>query len=423
MNLKTSYFLLLLLPLAQAQQAPLLLTEAYQLAEANYPLLRQKELIGQLSEQNLKVLEAERMPALFLKGESRLQSEAIQIGSDAPNSPISLQLPRESFQVYAEVGYTLYDGGRHRSQQALEQARQEVSQQQLTVSLRSIKERINQLFLAILLYEQQQKLLLTSLEGLESNLQTVSSAFRNGLVLESEVSKLKVRKLELLSEQARQQGEVNALRKQLGYFIGQEVAPTRALQLPETLSPEAELPVERPELNWYQSRKQLLTEQEKSLSVAKRPLISAFAQGGMGYPNPLNFADISTAPYGLVGLRAQWRLWDWNKTTRQAAGIRLQQEMIATEEETFTFELQAHKSVFAEKWNALEQQLANDRQIVALQEEILAQSSAQLREGTLTSNDYLQQVNATLAAKQQLELHKIQQQQLSIEHQTRFGKL
>ncbi|WP_299361555.1 TolC family protein [Winogradskyella sp.] len=401
--------------------ASLSLQEAYNLVEKNYPLIKDEALLNALSEYNIELINKDRLPTLTLNGFGQLQTENVQIGE--PGSPVSVDAPLESYRAYIDANYNLYDGGFTKAKKQIEEAVLKVNQQGLKVTLRNLKDRINNLFFIIKLSRQQQVLLETSINDIDTNIESLQAGFDNGTVLESELSKLKVRKLELQSEDVRLQGDIKAYFGVINMLLGTRYAHTTTLTLPQEILVEETQQITRPEQQFYDFQKELLQAQESTIEASRKPKVSLFAQGGVGYPNPLNFSDISNATYALGGIRLNWDILDWGKAKQEREKLKIEIAQTEVDKETFEFDITSRKKEYLEKIEALQGQLFNDEKIVALQKDILNQTEVQLQEGIINSNDYLIQVNAELSARQQQELHRVQLQQLQIEYLTLYGKL
>ncbi len=405
------------------QRSTLSLEKAYTLAETNYPLIKNKPLLESISETNLQILNRQRLPKLNLVGLGQLQSESLQIGGDVPNSPINIDVPLESYRGYIDLNYDIFDGGITKADKRMEKSQLQVNEQVLQVDLRNLKDRVNDLFLNILLLRKQRDLLSLSMDNILSNIDIMQAGFENGTILESELSKLKVHKIELESEEIDLQGNIDANLEVLSKLLGIPLTNQIRLMLPEALFEQGDLTISRPEQLFFDYRSALLEAQKDKVGASRMPRLSLFAQGGIGYPNPLNFSDVSTATYGLGGLRLHWNIFDWGIAKKERGKIELQKERIAIDREVFEFNIEQQRENFRKKLEAVDRQIEKDEEIVALQSEILKQSSVQLQEGVINSNDYLMQVNAELSARQQLELHLVQKQKLQIEYLTLFGKL
>ncbi len=402
----------------------LTLTEAYQMVEQNYPMARNAPLLDQASALNQEVINKNRLPALTANAEARIQTENVTLMSGDPNG-LNFQVPLESYKVYVGFDYKLYDGGMSAAQRQIEEASLQVNQKTLEVNLRALKDRVNQLFFGILLARQQQTLLRTSIESINTNIEILQAGYDNGTVLQSEVSKLKVRSLELASDNARLEGNLKAYASVLSELLGTQIALDTQLVLPDALQAPltGNMELSRPELDLYEQQSKLINAQEGIFDASRKPVMSLFAQGGIGYPNPLNFVDINSSTYALGGVRMGWNITDWNKSKREKEKLRVQQSQNQLSKETFVHDIRSRDGEFQEKINALKEQLENDLRIVDLQMEILEQTEVQLANGVINTNDYLLQVNAELSARQQYELHAVQLKQLEIDYLTLIGLL
>lgn len=398
------------------------LIEAHDLAQSYSPLSKNKVLIPQSSALRLRSVQQSRLPTIQLKADGRIQSETISFPEDA-GLPISLDLPLYSFQTYAQAQYLIYDGGINQAQQQLEQVQLEVDKQSLEVDLNGIKEQVNQLFLGILFARKRSEILKLTLTDLGLRKEAMQAAVENGTLLESEVDQLLVRELELTAEIEKVENETRSLFAVLGALIGQEIPEDLELETPDMEDFSLALPVTRPEQVLLDRQKQALAASESMIQASRRPKLSAFANGGVGYPNPLNLLANEVAPYAIGGINFSWNLVDWGKANRDRQLIEIQSQMIDNRKEAFEFGLTAMEGKYREDILGLENHITRDQEIVALQEKILSQLSTQLENGVITTNEYLIQSNAALQARQQLELHQVQLLQTKVNYLTQQGAL
>ena len=399
------------------------LKEVYRLAKLNYPLSEDRLLMEEVSEVNLVLLSKNRLPVLSFNAEGRLQSDNVQIGSGDPAFPINVDVPLESYRAYLGLNLDIYDGGLTSAQKEIEKANEAVNQEALKVKLRSLKDRINLVFFNIELARKQRDILGTSLLDIETTIISSESKVKNGILLSSEVNKLKVRRLELLSDQGRLEGDIQAFVSVLEKLIGSSVSEEVKLNFPSIFVLPSGIDITRPEQDLYEAQKDVLKAQKSMTKAGQRPKLSLFGEGGLGYPNPLNFTDVESSFYGVAGLKLSWRFLDWGKAKKENQKIDLQIKRSEVDRLTFEFDIVSRKQEFVRRIYALEKQIQNDQEIVVLQSQILDQITTQINNGVISSNDYLQQVNAELRAKQQLKLHETQLIQLKIEYLTLFGNL
>ena len=415
---------MLLLATAKAvsgqQRSELTLTEAYALLEDNYPLLKNIPLTEAAYQAEINQLRSARKPTIQFKTDATLQSEQPGL-DDTEQVPLQIDLPLYSAKSYLEARYALYDGGLNRAQREQKEAQQRVDLQSLETERYTLRERVNQLFVGYLLNQKQTVILQTTLSDLQARRKALEAGLQYGTVLPSEVAQLRVRELEIEAQRSDLQYVNQGLLTTLSDLTGVVLSPETTLILPELPEPTTVPTLSRPEQVLFQQKKQALLANEELIAASRRPTLGFFAQGGVGYPNPLNFFDNQTAPYGMAGLNFQWNLINWKKQQHQREALSLQAQQIANQEETFTFNVNTQTGEYLATVARLTQQIENDQEIVELQADVLRQLAAQLEGGVITTTDYLAQVNAELQARQQLELHRIQLVRAQLEFLTDRG--
>ncbi len=418
--LLTFLFSLTITGTALSQASSLTLREAYTLTEKNYPLLKNIPLTEAAYQAEISKLKAERKPSVLLKTDASYQSERPQLEA-GEQAPIQIDLPLYSLSSYLEASYPLYDGGINRARREQQEAQWQVAQQSLETDRYTLHERINQLFVSYKLNEQQRKMLETTLADLQARRQSLEAGLQYGTVLGSQVDQLRVSELEIQARRSDLQYANQGLLAVLSGLTGVALDTATDLLLPALPDPAWVPELSRPEQVLFQRKKQALLSNEAMINASVRPRIGLFAQGGVGYPNPLNFFDNQAAPYGMVGINFQWSLLHWKKQKYECEALSLQAQQIAHQEETFVFNTNLQTGEYLAQVERLQNQIENDRQIAALQSDVLRQLTAQLEGGVITSTDYLAQTNAELRARQQLELHKMQLAQTQLAFLTDRG--
>ncbi|MEO0898575.1 MAG: TolC family protein [Bacteroidota bacterium] len=406
---------LLLVQLLEAQPLKKLsLGEAYDLLEQRYPKIKDSEVLQDINLQELKKLDISRLPMIFLKADGRWQSEAVSLTSEGAPLPFEIDRPLVSATASLEIKYNILDGGYANAQRQLLHAQLKTQQQGLEVEKYQLRERINLLVLNTILIEAQLQSLVLSLEDLDNRRSRVAASVEEGSMLESEVSKIDVKKLELQSIQQDLQFNLRSLFEQLTFLTGKEISRETEFIFPDIPDPQLIPELRRPELEMFRLQREAVLAQTSLLNVHRRPSLGVYAQGGVGYPNPLNILDSDLAPYAVVGFQFNWKLLDWKQNKADQELLRLKTQQLNHAEETFTFNMEASERSYQVEVQRISTQIKQDRRIMELQSEILKQMAAQLDEGVITSSEYLTQVNAELGARQNMLIHQTQLLQTQI---------
>lgn len=212
--------------------------------------------------------------------------------------------------------------------------------------------------------------------------------------------------MQLESQRTDTRTRVSGMIRTLSKLVGVQLSKDVTLELPElsdaTLIPE----LQRPEIELFDLQRDAVMAQSDMIDVSRRPHLSAFAQAGVGYPNPVNLFDTGAAPYGLVGVKFAWKITDWKKQDLDRDLLSLRAQQIQYSKETFEFNLNTQEENYLSEIGRISDLTTVDKKIAELETEILEQMAAQLDEGVITSADYISQVNAELRARQSLLIHQ-----------------
>jgi outer membrane protein TolC len=382
----------------------LTIEECYTLAEKNYPLTQQRELIARSKEYSIQNLSSGYMPQLVINGQATYQSAVTQVPVSIPGQEIPT-LSKDQYRIYAEINQSLFDGGLIRYQKQSQEVNALVEAQKLEVELYKLKERINQLFFGILLIDEQIKQVDLLKNDLQLGMRKTEAGIANGIAFKSSLNMLKA---ELLKSDQRTI-ELKALKRayidMLSMFINRDLNEQVILSKPNTIVASEE--INRHELRVFDDQMEGLSVQNKMLSARNLPRVSLFVQGGYGRP-ALNMLSNEFEPYYIGGLRFSWSLSGFYTVKRERAILDLTRQNILTQKETFLFNTNfALKQQNAEvaKYNDL---LATDEEIVALRTSVKNTASVQLENGAINTNDYLREVNAEDQARQNKIVHQIQ---------------
>ena len=124
----------------------------------------------------------------------------------------------------------------------------------------------------------------------------------------------------------------------------------------------------------------------------------------------------------MVGVSLKWQPFDWKNHARQAQLLDLQQQMIQVRQAQFDQKVISDINRQIGKSQAQQSLLAQDDEIILLQEKIVKQAYAQLDAGVITSSDFLEDSNKLTMLKLKRELHRLQALQAQVHAETIAGE-
>ena len=396
------------------------LQKAYDLAQQNYPLIKQRELIKQTSGYTIDNLSKGFLPQISLSGQVTYQSEVTAVKFPIPG--VNIESPaKDQYRVLADVNQLIYDGGLIKQQKNIQLLSDEVEQQKIEVELYKVKERINQLFLGVLFLEEQLKQVDLIKADLNTGIKRVEAQVNNGVafrsnlnVLQAELLKADQRVIEL---KASRKGYIDVL----SLFINQTLPENTTFDKPAAEAAVLVNDVQRPELKLYSTQEKLLGGQLKVIDSRNKPKASLFWQGGYGRPG-LNFLENDFSFYYTTGLRLNWNFGGLYTQKKEKKIVELNQKTIGLQKEVFLLNTNTELKRQQSEVEKLQKLVATDKDIIDLRIKVKDAAKAQLENGVITANDYLREVNAEDQARQSLITHQIQLLQAQINYQTISGK-
>jgi outer membrane protein TolC len=258
-------------------------------------------------------------------------------------------------------------------------------------------------------------------ESLDERIKIVASAVKNGVSLPNELDNLRAEALLTDQQQMELLMNKNTTLSLLGILIGSEIAEDVQITNPTPKGVLPSLEIKRPEIELFVLQKNKLDQSEKLLKRTHLPYIYAFAQAGYGRPG-LNMLTNSFDDWYMGGVGFAWNLWDGNKTKNDRAILRVQKKSIDIAQENFERAVNSSLTQELNNIKKLENMLMIDDELVMLKEKIAKRSASALDNGTITSADYIRDLNAALQAKAMLQIHKLQLIQAKVNYHTIKGE-
>ncbi len=388
------------------QRDTLDLQYCYSKAKELSPLKKQELLNKSIYELKHKNSGSSYMPKLFINGKASYQSEVITVPglSLVPEFPV---IPKEQFNVSLNLRQNIYDGGLSKHSKQIDDSQLIMAEKDLETQLYNLNETINSIYFAILNLQEGLKILNKTLENLNSQEKLIDSRVRNGVILESNLFNIEKQILTIEQEIISAESDRNVMLAMLSEWIGQEVTDNTILSIPELPEMDQPLTINRPEMGLFESQKNLLDAQYGISNINRTPKIWAFAQGGIGQPNPMNFFEVDPETYYIFGIQLNWDIYDWGQTSRQKQVFKMQKAVVDTKQEDFERNLNIVMLKEYQEIEKLKEILYKDDQIIELQERIVKSTFSEFENGVITSTEYLTELNTLIQAQIKRAQHEL----------------
>jgi len=387
-------------------QTQLTLEDCYEKARINYPLIKQKDYIAKTKDYSVSNVWNGYFPQITLLGQATYQSDVTEVPMPLPGVVIE-RLTKDQYKVAVDVTQTIYDGGIMSSQADIQESINEIDDQKIEIELIKVKERVNQIYLGILLIDAQLNQVDLVIEDLNASISKLDAAYANGTATRSDVNVLRAeflkteqRKIELTSSRI-------SYLNMLGLLINENLDESTSLLTPSQINFLSAEEISRPELRLYSAQKNLIENQD-GITVSKIvPKANLFFQGGYGKP-ALNMFVNDFDWYYITGIRFSWSLSNLYSYGNESEINELSKLNIDAQTETFLLNTKITTNQQLQEVDKLKKLIEVDKSIIDLRTSVKEAAKAKLENGVITSSDYIRDLNAEDTAKQNLEIHKIQ---------------
>ena len=407
------YFVTALLLLAISGQAQTL-EECQQAAERNYPLIRQRDLVGKLAELTVANIGKGWLPQVSASAQATLQSDVAtfpdemravyqQMGIDMKG------LTKDQYRVGVDVSQTVFDGGAISRGKAVARQQGEVEAAQTEVSIYQVRRRVNEMYFALLLLDDQIQLNRDLQELLDGSERKLASMVKGGTAAECDLQNVKAERLNVAQQTTSLESQRRMLQSMLSVFCGMEVTSPSKPLLGDALAESAD--GLRPEMRLFDAQLHLADAQEKALDAALLPKLGVFAQGFYGYPGLNMFDDMMSREWslnGLVGARLTWNIGALYTRKGDKAKIQLQRDLTETNRDVFVFNNRLEQIEQNENISRYGELMAADEEIIELRSAVRKAAESKLAHGIIDVNDLVREINAENAARVQRSMHEIQ---------------
>ncbi len=399
---KLFFLTLLTTHFAFGQETNLRLDSCVAWAKANYPLLKQSNLVNANSEANLLTIRENWYPKLTFLAKGTYQSEVVSF-----NIPgINTNFPHDSYLTNVSLDQTVFDGGQTKMQKQIEQINAGLEVQKNEVELYKLVERINQIYVNILLGRENLNVLNTYKNDIDNRRKKLAAGQENGLVLQSTLDELDAESLK--TEQSIIEGKENleSMYRVLAFYIAKPVNENSVLTMSPLGGTTDSDAILRPEMKMFSLQESLLESRYQLTNKYALPNISVFAGMNYGRPGP-NFINQNLRFFGDAGLTIKWNISSLYGLSREKLKFSLSQEMVAVQREVFLFNLNTNLTNQKAQIVSLQEIITKDKQIIEKRHNVTQTASAQLENGKITVTEYLTQLNAELQATLNQKIHEI----------------
>lgn len=380
------------------------LEECLDMARANYPQIRQLGLIDATEKYDLSIASSSWIPQFSVSGKATWQSDVMEMPFEIPG--FELDMPHDQYSLNANVTQHIWDGGTSSSQREAVKTGADVQRKQTEVSLYSVRSRVQNVYLGILLLDEQLEQNRLLMESLKRNADEVQAMIDNGMAYRSDMDLVNVNILDCSQQTDALCADRSAYVKMLGLLTGRDMTGVR-LTVPSGGSLVDTRTVLRPEIELYAARLRQNEAQMKQLNARISPQFDLTLQGGIGRPG-LNMLENEFAPMFVAGIKMQWNIASLYTRKNDKRKIESQKHDIELERETFLFNTELDATQQQTEVDKARKMLEKDDRIIELRSSIRLAGEEQYRNGTIKMTDLMDMIDDEHNARLARSVHHIQ---------------
>lgn len=381
------------------------LEQCLEAARNNYPQIVQFDLVNESEKYDISSISKNWLPQLKISGKASYQSEVVEMPFEIPG--YDFDLPLYQYSVVGEITQTIWDGGASMSQKKTLRSENKVKKEQIEVSIYSINQRVQNIYLGVLLSDAQIAQNDILKENLMRSINEVKAKISNGIASKSDLEIVEVNLLNCLQQESDMMNTRDSYIKMLCQFTGFN-PDSLVLVTPEYSEEELDnIVINRPELELYKAQFEQNDALKEQLDAKISPTFSLSLQGGIGEPG-LNMLKEGVSPYYVAGIRMNWDLGALYTRKEDLRKIEVSRKQIESEQNTFLFNTNVSITEQMNTIRKAKDMLDRDEDIIKLRESIRNSGEEQYRSGTITMTELMDRTDDEFNARCAREIHKIQ---------------
>jgi len=397
------------MPMMGFSQTPPHFTLEYcqQKAIENFPTTKQIALNQREYKLRKENTQKNYLPSLGLNGTISYQSDVTKVSGIAiPGFSVPV-ISKDWYKINFDLEQLLWDGGMTKNQQNIETYNYELADQNVKIKTYQFKQQVDVLYFNILFLKENIDVFQLLISDLDARIKEAGAALKNGVLLQTDVDVLEVSKQLARQKLIEKEEDLKGMLASLSELTHLQIQTADQLQIPQMKVSNYEFVNKRPAYQMLSIQQNKLSAL-KSLSATKRmPVFKAFGQMGYGRPG-YDMLNPNFDTYYMIGLRMHWNIWDWGKVKHEAAILDIQREVVNTEKQSFDQNLRAELQQRKAGIQKFEKLIIADQSILSLQSRVLENANNQLKNGTITTTNYLIELNKKIRAQLNLKAHKLQ---------------
>lgn len=416
MRIKTIMVLLFLLLYAH-MRGEVTIEQCVEKAISNYPAIKKYNLITAATHIDLSDINKSWLPQIGVYGQLTAQNIVPSFPEALSNVMQNLGqelrgMGKIQYKIGVDMSQAVWDGGASQARRELVRSQEAVQKCALEVELYQVRERVENLYFAILLTQEQIEQSKVTYRMIYDNLGKLRSMVANGVAMQADLDMAEAQSLTVNQKILQAESAYVGYRRALELFIGESLG-SEALVIPT-----AEVPLgydsRRPELKLLESKLKV-NEAAKHLSdTSTMPRIGFFAQAYYGYPGFNYYQSMMNRDLSfnlLAGVRVAWNIDSFYTNKNRSKMTAIKANEIMSDRDIFQFNTGIQAASQTEVIRGIRNLMLEDNRIIELRSNVRKAAESQLNNGVIDIIALLSKINDENMARLSSKYHEILLQQ------------
>lgn len=303
---------------------------------------------------------------------------------------------------------------------------QQVVEIQQRISERDVKQQVASTYFNLQAMSKQLSFVTNNIASMDKLIKNMEAMLNQGLILSTEVDKLKINRLNLVNSQQTLSATKEQLEHLLRILIGMpenqplELASDALVQKSILVD---ETTVNRLELDLVKAQMAMNEEERKGTNMAYLPSLAFYA----AYNYTMNMNPEDNFRTGIeaafVGLKLDWTLFDGMEKYHKQKVNALNREKIANQESLLTQQLDMETANSKKQIQIQSNSLMIAQEQLMLADRVYKQTEAQFNQGTISSNDLITAENNLQQAQTNVISAYVQLRQAELNYLKLIGNI
>ncbi|MCC6702118.1 MAG: TolC family protein [Fluviicola sp.] len=371
-------------------------------SKLNYPLIKQNLVTENQVALNQQAVTENWLPKISFLAQATYNTEVVSFNFPGMN----VTFPHDAYITSLGLEQVIIDGGQNKAMHQLEKIGGEIEQQRNEAELYKLIERVNQLYVNILLGRENLNILNLYKTDVENRRKNSAVAVQSGLLLESTLDELDAEVLKTKQSIIESEATLDGLYRTLSFYTNKKMDASTSLSLQPIGGINVQQSIQRPELKLFDLQEQQLEQRFKLSNVYALPRLTVGAAANYGRPGP-NFVNQDLRFFGSANLTLRWNASSLYGLKRERKKFEMSKNLVEIQREVFLFNVQANLVNQNVQLAALNSIIETDNDIIAKRRNVTQTAVAQMENGKITVVTYLTQLNAELQAQLNKKVHEI----------------